>query len=62
MIAVAESRGFAVSGLSRNAKMPDLDLLDPKQRLERESAKLDPSEEQALADEICTGEVEWPEY
>jgi hypothetical protein len=42
--------------------MPDLDLLDPKQRLERESAKLDPSEEQALADEIYSGEAEWPEY
>jgi hypothetical protein len=42
--------------------LPDLDLLDPMQRLDRETAKLDASEEQALADEIYAGEAEWPEY
>ena len=31
-------------------------------RLARESAKLDKSEEQALADERYVGESEWPEY
>jgi Arc/MetJ-type ribon-helix-helix transcriptional regulator len=31
-------------------------------RLARECAKLDKAEEQALADEIYPGEVEWPEY
>ena len=31
-------------------------------RLARECAKLDPAEEQALADEGLAGEGEWPEY
>ena len=31
-------------------------------RLARESAKLDKSEEQALANEGYAGETEWPEY
>lgn len=31
-------------------------------RLARESAKLDKSEEQALANEGYAGEIEWPEY
>jgi Arc/MetJ-type ribon-helix-helix transcriptional regulator len=31
-------------------------------RLARESAKLDPVEERALAEEWLAGEVEWPEY
>ena len=31
-------------------------------RLERECAKLDPREEQALADETYAGEIEPPEY
>jgi metal-responsive CopG/Arc/MetJ family transcriptional regulator len=31
-------------------------------RLARESAKLDPVEERALAEEWFVGEVEWPEY
>jgi Arc/MetJ-type ribon-helix-helix transcriptional regulator len=31
-------------------------------RLARESAKLDPAEEQALANERYAGDVEWPEY
>jgi len=31
-------------------------------RLARECAKLDPSEEQALANEGYVGESEWPEY
>jgi len=31
-------------------------------RLARESAKLDKSEEQALANEGYVGETEWPEY
>jgi len=42
--------------------MPDLDVLATMQRLEREAARLDPLEEQALADEIYAAEVEWPEY
>jgi hypothetical protein len=42
--------------------MPDLDLLESMHRLECETAKLDPSEEQALADEIYSDETEWPEY
>jgi Arc/MetJ-type ribon-helix-helix transcriptional regulator len=33
-----------------------------RSRLARECAKLDKAEEQALADEIYPGEVEWPEY
>jgi Arc/MetJ-type ribon-helix-helix transcriptional regulator len=33
-----------------------------RSRLAREAAKLDPAEEQALADEFYVGEVEWPEY
>jgi Arc/MetJ-type ribon-helix-helix transcriptional regulator len=33
-----------------------------RSRLARECAKLDPSEEQALADEGYAGETEWPEY
>jgi Arc/MetJ-type ribon-helix-helix transcriptional regulator len=33
-----------------------------KSRLARECAKLDPREEQALADEGYMGESEWPEY
>jgi Arc/MetJ-type ribon-helix-helix transcriptional regulator len=31
-------------------------------RLARETAKLDRTEEQALADEVYAGEAEWPEY
>lgn len=31
-------------------------------RLERECAKLDKAEEQAIADEGLTGESDWPEY
>lgn len=31
-------------------------------RLARECARLDPAEEQALADEGLAGESEWPEY
>jgi metal-responsive CopG/Arc/MetJ family transcriptional regulator len=31
-------------------------------RLAVESAKLDPAEEQALAEEFFAGESEWPEY
>jgi len=31
-------------------------------RLAREAAKLDPAEEQALAEEGYAGEGEWPEY
>jgi len=31
-------------------------------RLARECAKLDKSEEQAMADEVYAGESEWPEY
>ncbi len=31
-------------------------------RLAREAAKLDKAEEQALANEIYAGDVEWPEY
>lgn len=31
-------------------------------RLARESAKLNPADERALADERMVGEVEWPEY
>jgi antitoxin (DNA-binding transcriptional repressor) of toxin-antitoxin stability system len=33
-----------------------------QQRLEREARKLDPSEEQAMAEERYGGEVDWPEY
>jgi len=33
-----------------------------RSRLARECAKLDPHEEQALADEGYVGETEWPEY
>ena len=33
-----------------------------RSRLARECAKLDPKEEQALADEGYVGEGEWPEY
>jgi len=33
-----------------------------RSRLAREAAKLDRAEEQALADELYAGEVEWPEY
>lgn len=33
-----------------------------RSRLARECAKLDPAEEQALADEGYSGEGEWPEY
>jgi Arc/MetJ-type ribon-helix-helix transcriptional regulator len=33
-----------------------------RSRLAREAAKLDRAEEQALADEVYAGEVEWPEY
>ncbi len=33
-----------------------------RSRLARECAKLDVSEEQALADEGYAGETEWPEY
>ena len=33
-----------------------------RSRLARESAKLDPAEEQAFADEGYAGECEWPEY
>ncbi|HVE69984.1 MAG TPA: ribbon-helix-helix domain-containing protein [Thermoanaerobaculia bacterium] len=33
-----------------------------RSRLARECAKLDPREEQALADEGYAGESEWPEY
>jgi metal-responsive CopG/Arc/MetJ family transcriptional regulator len=33
-----------------------------RSRLAREAAKLDRTEEQALADEVYAGEVEWPEY
>lgn len=40
----------------------DLQRLDPKQALAREVAKLDIAEEQALANEVYVGEVEWPEY
>ena len=31
-------------------------------RLARECAKLDKTEEQALADEVYVAETEWPEY
>lgn len=33
-----------------------------RSRLARECAKLDPSEEQALAEEGYAGETEWPAY
>ncbi|HUO84975.1 MAG TPA: ribbon-helix-helix domain-containing protein [Thermoanaerobaculia bacterium] len=33
-----------------------------RSRLARECAKLDPAEERALAEEMMTGESEWPEY
>jgi hypothetical protein len=33
-----------------------------RSRLARECAKLDPSEEQALADEVYVGQTEWVEY
>jgi len=33
-----------------------------RSRLARECEKLDPDEEQALADEDYSGDVEWPEY
>jgi hypothetical protein len=33
-----------------------------RSRLARECAKLDPAEEQALADEGYAGEAEWPGY
>ena len=33
-----------------------------RSRLAREAAKLDRTEEQALADEVYAGEIEWPEY
>ena len=33
-----------------------------RSRLMRESARLDPKEEQALADEGLGGDHEWPEY
>ena len=33
-----------------------------RSRLARESAKLDPAEEQALANESYEADVEWPEY
>ncbi len=33
-----------------------------RSRLARECAKLDPNEEQALAEEGYTSESEWPEY
>jgi Arc/MetJ-type ribon-helix-helix transcriptional regulator len=33
-----------------------------RSRLARECAKLDPAEEQAMANEVYVGEVEWPEY
>jgi metal-responsive CopG/Arc/MetJ family transcriptional regulator len=35
---------------------------DRRSRLAREVAKLDPAEEQALANEGYEGEREWPEY
>jgi Arc/MetJ-type ribon-helix-helix transcriptional regulator len=33
-----------------------------RSRLARECAKLDSAEEQAMANEVYVGEVEWPEY
>jgi metal-responsive CopG/Arc/MetJ family transcriptional regulator len=33
-----------------------------RSRLARECAKLDPTEEQALADEVYLADSEWPEY
>jgi len=33
-----------------------------RSRLAEELAKIDPREEQALAEEILAGEPEWPEY
>jgi Arc/MetJ-type ribon-helix-helix transcriptional regulator len=33
-----------------------------RSRLAEELAKIDPREEQALAEEILSGEPEWPEY
>lgn len=33
-----------------------------KRRLMREVAKLDPHEEQEMADELIKGETPWPEY
>lgn len=33
-----------------------------RSRLARECSKLDPEEEQALANETYAGDVEWPEY
>jgi len=40
----------------------DEEALTEIDRLARESAKLDRTEEQAFADEVYAGEAEWPEY
>lgn len=49
------SRAFEEAVQERIAKLH-------RSRLARECAKLDPSEEQGLADEGYLGESEWPEY
>lgn len=49
------SKAFEVAIQDRIAKLH-------RSRLARECAKLDRSEEQALADEGYAGESEWPEY
>jgi len=40
----------------------DLERLDTKRASAREASKLDIAEEQALANEVYVGEVEWHEY
>jgi len=49
------SQAFEVAVKERLARMR-------RSRLASECAKLDRAEEQALADEVYAGEVEWPEY
>ncbi len=49
------SKAFETAIQDRIAKMH-------RSRLALECAKLDPAEEQALADEGYVGESEWPEY
>jgi len=59
---VSEGKFSSRSSLVENAVKGHLTRIE-RSRLAEESAKLDPSFEQALADEAFAGDLsEWPEY
>lgn len=66
--ALAEIDRLVVDGVFPNRSKAIEDAVQERiaklhrSRLARECAKLDPNEEQALAEEGYTSESEWPEY